>query len=325
MQLREIAPEIYARDVLPLTAPLWAGRRSFDVYVEQTLETARSGYGRRHYRTIGLFDGATLVASFKRYERLIRDGERQLHAIGFGAVYTPAEFRGRGYASVMLAAELDRARKAGCALAYLFSDIRPQFYTSFGFVELPSRDLTLRAADLPAQRVRPAALAAGDWNGVRRCFASCERERSYGFERSQSAWGWIMMRIKHGSEHAAGHEFNLVVRRGRGVRAYVLGARVPERDAYVVDEYGHAGEESAAHYWVAAASRLSRPPAQRHDAQTKPLDLHDGAAAPRRAPFGRLHLGRTQRRFLLGDRAHLDAAAKQRPKGIAFIVYQVGS
>ncbi|MGP8100290.1 MAG: GNAT family N-acetyltransferase [Candidatus Cybelea sp.] len=246
MQLREIAPEIYARDVLPLTAPLWAGRRSFDVYVEQTLETARSGYGRRHYRTIGLFDGATLVASFKRYERLIRDGERQLHAIGFGAVYTPAEFRGRGYASVMLAAELDRARKAGCALAYLFSDIRPQFYTSFGFVELPSRDLTLRAADLPAQRVRPAALAAGDWNGVRRCFASCERERSYGFERSQSAWGWIMMRIKHGSEHAAGHEFNLVVRRGRGVRAYVLGARVPERDAYVVDEYGHAGEESAA-------------------------------------------------------------------------------
>src|ERR1700677_2082761 len=91
MRLREIAPEVYARDVLPLTAPLWAGRRTFDVYVEQTLETARSGYGRRHYRTIGLFDGAVLVASFKRYERLIRDGERQLPAIGFGAVYTPTE------------------------------------------------------------------------------------------------------------------------------------------------------------------------------------------------------------------------------------------
>jgi predicted N-acetyltransferase YhbS len=246
MRLREIAPEVYARDVLPLTAPLWAGRRTFDVYAEQTLETARSGYGRRHYRTIGLFDGATLVASFKRYERVIRDGERELQAIGFGAVYTPAEFRGRGYASFMLAAELDRARSAGCELAYLFSDIRPQFYTPFGFVELPSRDLTLRAAALPAQRVRPAQLAAGDWNGVRRCFASCERERCAGFARSQSVWGWITMRIKHGSEHSAGHAFNLVVRRGRGVRAYVLGARVPERDAYVVDEYGHAGEDSAA-------------------------------------------------------------------------------
>ncbi|MGC9992904.1 MAG: hypothetical protein ABSD52_10990 [Candidatus Cybelea sp.] len=99
---------------------------------------------------------------------------------------------------------------------------------------------------MPAQRVRPTALAPGDWNGVRRCFASSEPERPYGFERSQSVWGWIMMRIKHGSEHAAGHEFNLVVRRGRGVCAYVLGARVPERDAYVVDEYGHADEDSAA-------------------------------------------------------------------------------
>jgi predicted N-acetyltransferase YhbS len=246
MRLREIAPEVYARDVLPLTAPLWAGRRTFDVYVEQTLETARSGYGHRHYRTIGLFDGAVLVASFKRYERLIRDGERQLPAIGFGAVYTPTEFRGRGYASVMLGAELDRARSAGYELAYLFSDIRPQFYTPFGFVELSSRELTLRAAALPAQRVRPAQLAPADWNGVRRCFASSERERCAGFARSQSVWGWIAMRIKHGSEHSAGHAFNLVVRRGRGVRAYVLGARVPERDAYVVDEYGHADEDSAA-------------------------------------------------------------------------------
>jgi predicted N-acetyltransferase YhbS len=245
MRLREIAPEVYARDVLPLTAPLWAGRRTFDVYVEQTLETARSAYGRRHYRTIGLFDGATLVASFKRYERSIRDGGRQLPAIGFGAVYTPAEFRGRGYASVMLATELDRARSAGYELAYLFSDIRPQFYMPLGFVELPSRDLTLRAGALPAQRVRPAALAPEDWTGVRRCFASCERARCAGFARSQSVWGWISMRIKHGSERSAGHEFNLVVRRGRGVRAYVLGARVPERDAYVVDEYGHADEDSA--------------------------------------------------------------------------------
>jgi predicted N-acetyltransferase YhbS len=246
MRLREIAPEVYARDILPLTAPLWAGRRNFDVYVEQALETARSGYGRHHYRTIGLFDGATLVASFKRYERSIHDGARQLHAIGFGAVYTPVEFRGRGYASVMLAAELDRARSAGYELAYLFSDIRPHFYRAFGFVELPSRDLTLRAGVLPAQRVQPAALAQGDWNGVRRCFEERERERYAGFVRSESVWGWITMRIKHGSEHAAGHEFNLVVRRGRGIRAYVLGARVPERDAYVVDEYGHGGEDSAA-------------------------------------------------------------------------------
>lgn len=246
MRLREIAPEVYARDVLPLTAPLWAGRRSFDVYVAQTLETARSAYGRRYYRTIGLYDGSTLLASFKRYERSLHLEGRQLRAIGFGAVFTPGEYRGRGYASVMLATELDGARSDGYELAYLFSDIRPQFYAPFGFRALPSRDLTLRADALPSQRVRPAQLAPGDWNGVRRCFESCESERSAGFLRNQSSWGWITMRIAHGSEHAEGREFNLVVRRGRSVRAYVLGARVPERDAYVLDEYGYADEDSAA-------------------------------------------------------------------------------
>ncbi len=246
MHLREIAPEVYARDVLPLTFPLWAGRRSFDAYVEQTLETAESAYGRRRYRAMGLYDGEKLVASFKRYERTLRDAERQLRAIGFGAVFTPVEYRGRGCASVMLATQLDRARGEGYDVAYLFSDIRPQFYATFGFQALASRDMTLRADALPAQRVQPAQLAPGDWNGVRRCFESTEERRPAAFVRSPSVWGWIAMRVRHGSEHAVGHEFNLVIRRSRGVRAYVLGARAPERDAYVVDELGFADEGSAA-------------------------------------------------------------------------------
>ncbi len=74
MQLREISSARYARDILPQTATLWAGRRTFDEYVAQTLEIARGTYGRRCYRTIGLYDGRVCVASFKRYERTIRDG-----------------------------------------------------------------------------------------------------------------------------------------------------------------------------------------------------------------------------------------------------------
>jgi predicted N-acetyltransferase YhbS len=245
VRLREIAPEAYARNVLPLTFPLWAGRRTFEAYAEQTLETARSAYGRRYYRTIGLYDGKRLVASFKRYDRTLHEEGRQLRAVGFGAVFTPDEYRGRGYASVMLAAELDRARDAGYDAAYLFSDIPPEFYTTFGFRALPSRKLALRADALPARRIEPAPLASGDWTGVRRCFEAREQGRPAGFLRNQSVWGWIQMRIRHGSENAVGHQFNLVVRRGRGVRAYVLGVRAPERDAYIVDEYGYAGEDSA--------------------------------------------------------------------------------
>jgi predicted N-acetyltransferase YhbS len=245
LRLKEIAPEEYARDVLPLTAPLWAGRRTFDVYVAQTLDLARSSYGRRYYRTIGLYDGSKLVASFKRYERAVQDEGRRLRAVGFGAVFTPEELRGRGYASVMMAAELDRSRSEDYELAYLFSDIRPQFYTTFGFRELPSRNLTLDADALSPQRIRPAQLQEEDWKGVRRCFEWCEQKNAAGFVRATAVWGWIESRVRQCSEHMTGRAYNLVLRTRRGVRAYVLGDRAPERDAFIVDEFGFADDASA--------------------------------------------------------------------------------
>jgi hypothetical protein len=51
------------------------------------------------------------------------------------------------------------------------------------------------------------------------------------------------MRERH--ENEAGRGTNLAYRR-RGLAAYVLGARVPERDAYVVEEYGYADDDDAA-------------------------------------------------------------------------------
>ncbi|MBV8531584.1 MAG: GNAT family N-acetyltransferase [Candidatus Eremiobacteraeota bacterium] len=255
-RLHVISAERYARDVLPLTASLWAGRRSFDEYVAQTLEIARGAYGRRGYRTVGLYDGQRLVASFKRYERSLHEGSRRLRAIGIGAVFTPPEHRGRGYASVMLAMALDAARAQGYALAFLFSDIAPQFYAALGFQALPSRSFSLRAEELPSARLRLARVTDDDWRVIRRCFDFGEQRRIVGFLRSAFLWEWIRTRIRQDAAHT-----NLVVRQGKGVSAYVLGARVPERDAYVVDEFGFAGDDAAATIPVllrAAAGDLRR-------------------------------------------------------------------
>jgi predicted N-acetyltransferase YhbS len=283
VRLKDISPERYARDVLPLTFPLWAGRRDFEVYVNQTLEIAHGAYGRRHYRTVGLYEGSTLVASFKRYERDLHDGDKRLRAIGFGAVYTPEQFRGRGYASVMIAAELDRSRDAGFDLAYLFSDIRPEFYATFGFRALPSRDWTLRADSLPVRRIHPEPLHNDDWTGVRRVFAACEGARPAGFTRNQTTWSWIQMRIRHNSEHSTGQNFNLLLRRARGIRAYALGVRAPERDAYVLDEYGFADDASAA--LIPALLRAAAGDLQRITGWVPPGDfrnlLPSGAARKR--------------------------------------------
>jgi GNAT superfamily N-acetyltransferase len=245
VRLREIPAETYAREVLPLTAGLWAGRRTFDEYVAQTLEIARSAYGRRHYRTIGLYDGSTRVASFKEYERTLHHGSHRLRAIGFGAVFTVPEHRDRGYASVMLASALDRARAQGYELAYLFSDLRPQFYAALGFHALASRQFSVSALALPAMRLRPVRLGEEAWNGVRRLFELGERRRNAGFVRNSATWEWIRMRVRHASEHLTGQEANLIVRRQRGIAAYVFGVRAPAIDAYVVDEYGFADAGAA--------------------------------------------------------------------------------
>jgi predicted N-acetyltransferase YhbS len=245
LKLRYVDAEAYVREVLPLTAPLWAARRDFGTYVAHTFEIARGAYGRRHYRTLGLFDGDRMVASFKRYDRTMHHGAQRLRAFGIGAVFTPPEYRQRGYAGVMLATALDRGRDAGYDVAFLFSDIRPQFYAALGFTLLPSRDISLRADSLPSARLEPEVLDDRDWNGLQRCYDLGERGRTAGFLRTPLVWDFMRLRMRQDTEPGEGHPTNLVVRHGRGVGAYVLGARVPERDTFVVNEFGFAGASAA--------------------------------------------------------------------------------
>ena len=261
MKLRELAPELYAKFVLPESAELWAHGRSLGTYVAQTLEVANSPYGRQSYRTFGLYDGSSPVASFKRYARSVRFENASLRAFGIGAVFTTPQARGKGYASAMLAMMLDDARRAGVDVAYLFSDIHPQFYKEIGFLELPSRLISVRADALDGGRIEVDVLGERDWTGVRKCFNEVGSRRPWAFERSPIIWDWVRLGMRHRAEHSGGQPMNLVVRRGRGVGAYVLGQREPAHDCYVVDEFGFvddAARESVPRLLRSAAGDLRR-------------------------------------------------------------------
>lgn len=245
LSLRRIEAGDYVRLVLPETAALWAGRRDFCTYVAHSLDVAHSGYGRRHYRAFGLYDGKQMVASFKRYERAAHLGTLRVRAYGIGAVFTLPEYRGRGYASAMLGAALDDSRAGGYDLAFLFSDIAAQFYAPLGFVALPSREFSLKADTLPSRRLTPHALGDGDWAGVERCFALGEGARAFGFLRTPLVWEYIRLRLLQGAAIMSGTPASFALQRGHRVVAYVLGMRIPERDSYVVDEFGYADDETA--------------------------------------------------------------------------------
>jgi GNAT superfamily N-acetyltransferase len=247
LQLAALPATEYAKLVLPLTEPLWGQGRSLDAYVEQTLELAKTTYGRRSYGTFALTDGSSkLLASFKRYERAARVGNEQLRAVGIGAVFTPEEHRGQGYASAMIGLALDEARANGFDFAYLFSDIHPQFYKELGFVELPSRSISVRADSLQAGRVAATPMSKSDWTGVRKCFDACDGQRPFGLTRSPAVWEWIRTRMQHRTHHPHGQPVELVVRHGKTVAAYVIGMREPKHDAYVVDEFAFADMQARA-------------------------------------------------------------------------------
>ena len=243
MRLATIPLSEYVATVLPKSEELWAGSRSSAEYVAELQAFAASPYGTKRFRTLGLRIDGRLVCSFKRYERELRCGERTFRAFGIGAVFTPEEERGCGYASAMLGAALDAERAGGVDFAYLFSDIHPAFYERLGFIALPSRVVTLNVDLLDDRRIDAQPIGELDWAGVRRCFEQLESRRTMGLRRTPLVWDFIRLRSQ--SREHTGQIVELLVRKGRTVSAYVFGRRIPERDAFVIDEYAYTGDEGS--------------------------------------------------------------------------------
>jgi GNAT superfamily N-acetyltransferase len=241
VHLTLIAPADYARDVLPLSSSVWAAGRSLEEYIEDFTAVAGSAFGKRRFRTIGLQIDGSIVVSCKRYERELRCGAQLLRAVGIGAVFTPPELRGRGYASAMIGALLDRERAAGTDIAYLFADIHPSFYERLGFIALPSRSISLRADTLPATRLLVAPVEDGDWLAIRRCFEALDSRRPLAFRRTPLIWEW--MRTMARTDRSDSGRVALLVRANRGAGAYVVGRRFPKLDAFALDEFGYTGDD----------------------------------------------------------------------------------
>ncbi len=245
MTVAIVSPDDYVREVLPATYELWGGRRTFEKYVADFRAVAESPYGKRRPFTLGFPEDGRIVCSCKNYDRTLHWDNKTLRATGIGAVFTDPVYRGRGYATAMLGALLDRERADGRDFAYLFSDIHPAYYERLGFVSLPSRVLTLRAASLDGSPVGGEPLQTRDWPAVRRCFEALEARRPWGFKRTPLVWEFMRQSwaIRLGN---AMQPVNLVVRRNRSVVAYAIARRALPDDTLIVDDYGFASEEGRA-------------------------------------------------------------------------------
>jgi len=245
LKIEPIASAAYVREVLPETFGLWGDGRSFERYVADFRAIAGSTYAKRRPFTVGVVEDGRIVSSCKNYDREIRWNDVSLRATGIGAVFTPDRLRGRGYASLMLGALLDAERDAGRDVAFLYADIHPAFYERLGFIALPSRLFTLRASSLDGSPAGATPLEPADWAGVRRCFESLDRTRTWSFRRTPLVWDW--MRTQWSAPAGEGTQpVQLAIKRGRSTIAYAIGRRILRDDTFVVDDFAFEGDEGKA-------------------------------------------------------------------------------
>jgi len=159
--------------ILDHTFQIWHEGLSRPAYGRWNAAQLRTPWAREHlHRFAWLDDRGRLLATAKRYRFDVRVDGREGWMCGIGAVYTPPEQRGRGYASRLVEQLIDQGRREGALLAPLFSEIGPAFYQRLGFEPRPFSEVTVgvtRKGGAPAMLVR-----AGDDRDLREVAAMHE-------------------------------------------------------------------------------------------------------------------------------------------------------
>ncbi|HEY3382952.1 MAG TPA: GNAT family N-acetyltransferase [Vicinamibacterales bacterium] len=130
-------------EILDETYPLWGeglDRRAYAKYNEAQLRTP---WGATRLTRVALVENGRVLSSAKRYDLGLRMDGQETRLIGIGAVFTPGEMRGLGYATELIRRVLEGAAGEGFGHAMLFSEIDPRYYERLGFRALPINQLAL--------------------------------------------------------------------------------------------------------------------------------------------------------------------------------------
>ena len=139
-----VADGPFLDQILAESHGIWADGLSKKAYLKYNLAQLRTPWGARHLRRFALVDDAgSVLTSAKRYDLRARVEDREVAAVGIGAVFTPRAHRGCGHAAAIITRLIDDAMREGAELAILFSEIGPAYYERLGFATVPRRELLL--------------------------------------------------------------------------------------------------------------------------------------------------------------------------------------
>jgi GNAT superfamily N-acetyltransferase len=222
-----LADETLRARILDHTFPIWNEGLSRDAYAQWNEAQLRTEWGRARLHRFALLDeSGGLLASAKRYRFDVRVHGRVGAMCGIGAVFTPPDRRGRGYASRLIELLLAQEQRDGVLMATLFSEIGTAFYERLGFAPVPIDEVSLvvtRKGGAPAMLVR-----AGDDRDLA-TIAAMHNTRSSGArfalqrDRALVQYGLSKKRLLAGLGPTAARQIEFfVAEEGASAVAYVL-------------------------------------------------------------------------------------------------------
>jgi predicted N-acetyltransferase YhbS len=150
MLFQVLSPDDPLHDqALDHTFPQWNDSLTREQYAQYNRAQLLTPWGAQHLQRVGLVSNGTLLASAKQYRVRVQVDGRTVDTIGIGAVFTPPELRGRGYAAALLEHMVQGAERDGAAMAMLLSEIPPSYYERLGFSVVPMQQAVVGVRSKP--------------------------------------------------------------------------------------------------------------------------------------------------------------------------------
>jgi GNAT superfamily N-acetyltransferase len=137
-------------EILDETHPIWGEGLTRDSYGRLNAAQLKTPWGTEHLQRVALLsESGGLLSTAKRYELNATLDGQPVRVLGIGAVFTPRDRRGRGFAARLMEHLLETGRRERFDLALLFSAIGPEYYRRFGFEAVPIDQLSLDVRHRP--------------------------------------------------------------------------------------------------------------------------------------------------------------------------------
>jgi len=230
---------------------VWGAGLTPDAYRDLWDDVSHTPWAQRWARFYLLVDDEErILSSLKLYLPLIRfRGATERNCV-LSAIFTPRRRRQRGYARALVERVLDVARREGCSLALLFSDIGEAYYRSMGFMALRAEEQSapLRVGGTPPPgsewSLRPAE--DRDLQAVHEAHRAFTATQPFSIVRDQEHWSFLRTRsaqfFTRLGDGAVDQHFRIVTRAG-GFAGYLMTSE--GRGEWNVREVGAAAGDPA--------------------------------------------------------------------------------